>query len=85
MRKKPKRIWRDVNQNAARIVALSTGQEIPKHTADEERRLRSEAASILGKLGGSKGGHTRAKNLSAARRKEIAKNAARRRWAKRNG
>lgn len=32
----------------------------------------SKAASILSKLGASKGGKARAKNLSAERRKEIA-------------
>jgi hypothetical protein len=71
---------RDVNQIAARIAALSTGQSVPQLSASEEKKLRSQAASILGKLGGSKGGKARAKNLSSTERQEIAKKAARARW-----
>lgn len=70
----------DVNQNAARIVSLSTGQPMPKLSLSEEKALRSQAASILGKLGGSKGGKVRAQNLSSKRRREIAKKAAESRW-----
>jgi hypothetical protein len=72
---------RDVNQNAARIVALSTGQSIPELSSAEEKRLRSQAASILGKLGGSKGGKERAKRLTAEQRSDIAKKAAAVRWS----
>lgn len=50
--------------------------------SEEERALRSQAASILGKLGGSKGGLARAATLSADRRAEIAKRAAIARWKK---
>jgi len=42
--------------------------------------LRSEAAKMLGSLGGRKGGPARAKALSAKRRKAIARKAARARW-----
>ena len=70
----------DTNQIAARVVAQSTGQSVPKLSISEEKKLRSQAASILGKLGGSKGGKARAKNLSAERRSEIAKKAAESRW-----
>jgi hypothetical protein len=48
--------------------------------SEEERALRSQAASILGKLGGSKGGKIRAANLTPERRKEIAQKAALSRW-----
>jgi len=68
----------DTNQIAARVVALSTGQPVP--VASDEKKLRSEAASILGKLGGSKGGKIRAANLSSTRRREIARKAAHVRW-----
>ncbi len=68
----------DTNQIAARVIAASTGQPIPE--AVDAKKLRSEAASILGKLGGSKGGKIRAQNLSSTRRREIAKKAARARW-----
>jgi hypothetical protein len=70
----------DANQMAARIVSQSTGQTIAKLSNEDERQLRSQAASILGKLGGSKGGKIRAANLSSTRRREIAKKAARARW-----
>lgn len=70
----------DANQIAARIVAQSTGQSIPQLSVSEEKKLRSQAASILGKLGGSKGGKIRAQNLSSERRREIAKKAADSRW-----
>jgi hypothetical protein len=82
MAKKSSGVPRDVNQNAARIVALSTGQNIPEKVieAEVQKRLRSQAASMLGKLGGSKGGRMRAKNLSREKRIEIARRAAQARW-----
>ena len=43
---------------------------------------KNEHAVALGKLGGAKGGHARAKVLTAKRRKEIARKAAEARWAK---
>lgn len=41
---------------------------------------KNEAAVALGKLGGAKGGVARANVLTAERRKEIAKKAAKARW-----
>jgi hypothetical protein len=41
---------------------------------------KNKAAVALGKLGGRKGGLTRAKNLTAAERTAIAKKAAKARW-----
>ena len=67
----------DRNQAAARVVALSTGQPIPKL---KRKRKKNPAAVALGKLGGSKGGKIRAERLSAERRCEIAKKAAAARW-----
>jgi hypothetical protein len=67
----------DVNEAAARIVALSTGQ--PRPSLSEKKK--NPAAVALGKLGGSKGGKIRAERLSAARRKQIAKKAAKARWS----
>lgn len=77
----------DAVQAAFRIGQQVTGSppaklhETPRIT-EEEQRLRSQAASILGKLGGSKGGKKRAENLSAKRRKEIAQMGAAKRWKK---
>ena len=41
---------------------------------------RNQAALALSKLGASKGGKARAESLSAAKRKAIAKKAAKARW-----
>ncbi|MGH9747222.1 MAG: hypothetical protein ACRD59_14080 [Candidatus Acidiferrales bacterium] len=43
---------------------------------------KNPAAVALGRLGGLKGGKARMKKLSPERRREIAMNAARTRWAK---
>jgi hypothetical protein len=45
---------------------------------------KREAARLLGKLGGSKGGKARAKNMTAKERSESARKAARARWAKKH-
>lgn len=53
---------------------------------EENPKRLSEAAAILGriggKIGGPKGGRARAKKLSAERRREIARKAAQARWAR---
>lgn len=83
-KKKPKRP-RDPNQLAASIVAEATA-EADEEAADadeepeEEDDGKNPAAVALGRLGGQKGGPARAKKLSAKRRKEIARKAARARW-----
>ncbi len=43
---------------------------------------RSEAARLLGKLGGAKGGRNRAKKMTKEERSESARKAAKARWAK---
>lgn len=45
-------------------------------------RAKNPAAVALGKLGGSKGGTARAKNLSSDAKKAIAQQGAKARWAK---
>ena len=45
-------------------------------------KVKNPAAVALGKLGGSKGGRTRAARLSPEARKAIAQQAAKARWAK---
>lgn len=69
---------RDLNQLAKSIVDEATGNA-PK---PEPRSPESEAAAILGRKGGLKGGKARAKILSKSRRIEIAKQAAQARWKK---
>ncbi len=70
----------DVNQLAASIVNDATSDE-PGEPA-QETDGKNPAAVALGKLGGKKGGPARAKKLTAEQRSEIAKKAARKRWAK---
>lgn len=55
---------------------------VQKATGDNDERPKNPAAVALGKLGGSKGGKIRAQRLSAKRRSEIARRAARARWKK---
>ena len=74
--KRPKRP-RDMNQLAKAVVDLSVGEAPPEVDPDEGK---NPAAVALGRLGGAKGGKARAANLSAARRKAIAKKAAAARW-----
>lgn len=69
---------RDLNQLASKIAKIATGEEKPP----DENEGKNPAAVALGRLGGLKGGKARAKKLSAEKRKEIAKKAARKRWDK---
>ena len=64
----------DPNQLAHLIVNMATGEVQP--TAEG----KNPAAQALGRLGGLKGGHARAKALSKAERSAIAKKAAKTRW-----
>lgn len=68
---------RDFNQRAKDVVDSATSKDdpIPK-TADG----KNADAVALGRAGGLKGGPARAAKLSAARRSEIAKQAAEARW-----
>lgn len=81
--KPAKRPPKDKNQAAKKLVdELSRRSEedredeLPDLSAEE----RSLAAAILGRRGGLKGGPARAAKLSARRRKQIARKAARTRW-----
>lgn len=64
----------DPNQLAHLIVNQATGQIQPNAEG------KNPAAQALGRLGGLKGGHARAKALSKAKRSAIAKKAAQTRW-----
>jgi hypothetical protein len=66
-----KKLPRDVNARAFAIGQIATGQS----DAPEE-----SAKAVSGRKGGRKGGKARADNLSAERRSEIARKAARSRW-----
>ena len=69
----------DLNKLAASIVPDATAD----HSRDEHpAKEKNPAAVALGRLGGLKGGKARAEKLSAKKRSEIAKKAAKSRWGK---
>ena len=69
----------DPNQLAKRIVEQATGDPGP-----EEKPPKNPSAVALGRLGGLKGGVSRAAKLSPKKRSAIAKAAADARWKKRH-
>jgi hypothetical protein len=73
---------RDENQLAASIVARAIG-EAEQNPEEQPQSEKNPAAVALGRLGGLKGGKARAKKLSAKKRSEIAKRAAKARWRSR--
>lgn len=73
-RKRP----RDPVLLAKLIGDIATGQ-----VEDSELDERNPAAVELGRKGGLKGGKARADKLTAERRKQIASEAAKRRWGRR--
>ena len=88
MPKSSSRPPRDENQAAKRAAEESArlsgeddseGQEASQPD-NRDVAARQQAAKLLGSLGGKKGGPARARKLSAKRRSEIAKKAARIRW-----
>ena len=66
----------DLNRRAKLIVDIATG-EVEDKPDDEGKNPHAVA---LGRMGGLKGGRARAEKLSAAKRKAIAKKAAKARW-----
>jgi hypothetical protein len=69
----------DLNQRAKSIVDIATGQSEDTVTPVDGK---NPAAVALGRLGGLKGGKARAASLTAKKRSEIAKKAAKARWKK---
>lgn len=68
---------RDINALASQIVQEATGEEpVPQEDG------KNPAAVALGRLGGLKGGKSRAKKLTPEQRKEIARKAAQAHWGK---
>ena len=70
----------DLNTVAFNIVQQATGQAPPIPKPE-----KNPAAVALGRLGGIKGGKARAASLTKAQRSEIAKKAAKTRWAPKEG
>jgi hypothetical protein len=65
----------DVIGNAVRVMRIATG-EIEEIVSTPESEGKDPAAAALGR----KGGAARAKSITAERRAEIARNAAKDRW-----
>jgi hypothetical protein len=83
----PKRSSMDEAQLAKSIVDELTAEELPNEAPVREEipSEKNPAAVALGRLGGLKGGKARAAKLSDARRKAIAKKAAKARWKSQKG
>jgi hypothetical protein len=78
MRTKGKQGPEDINEIALRVVhAALDDDDIPTALIEREK---NPAAVELGRLGGLKGGKSRANKLSAEERSAIAKKAAAARW-----
>ncbi len=74
------KLRRDLNETAWDIVQAATGEgERPQPPGKGEPH---PDAVERGRIGGRKGGRVRAEKLSRAQRKQIARKAAKRRWAK---
>jgi hypothetical protein len=67
---------------ARRVVEQAIGEHLDGTPLEDPNAGKNPAAVALGKLGGAKGGAARAAALSPAKRKAIAKRAAKARWAK---
>lgn len=72
---------RDFMEVARSVVEHAIGEQMDGNPLPEpEPDTRNPHAVALGSMGGRKGGRSRAKNLSAAKRKAIAKKGAAARW-----
>jgi hypothetical protein len=67
---------------ARRVVEEAIGEKLSGEPLDDPDAGKNPAAVALGKLGGAKGGRARAKALTPAKRKAIARKAARARWGR---
>jgi hypothetical protein len=66
----------DVIGNAVKVMRIATGEEPEDYGQSPQDEGKDPAAVALGR----KGGKARAEGLSAKRRKEIARKAAKARW-----
>jgi hypothetical protein len=66
---------------ARRVVEQAIGEHLDGTPLEDPNTGKNPAAVASGRLGGTKGGHARAKVLSPAKRKSIAKKAAKARWS----
>ena len=73
---------RDFVAIARNVVEKAIGEHLDGTPLVDPDAGKNPAAVALGKLGGAKGGKARAAKLSPAKRKQIAKKAAAKRWGK---
>jgi hypothetical protein len=83
----PKRIRKpklDTVQNARRVVLASVGDTEPdaEAPAPQPRSVISQVMAEMGRKGGRIGGKRRLVTMTASRRSQVAKQAARARWGK---
>ena len=71
---------RDFAVTAFRVVEQAIGEHMDGTPLEDPDAGKNPAAVALGRLGGAKGGKARASKLSPAKRKAIAKKAAKARW-----
>ena len=67
---------------ARRVVEQAIGEHLDGTPLENPDARKNPHAVALGRLGGQKGGHARAKRLSPSKRTQIARHAAKSRWAK---
>lgn len=80
---KSKQLPADPNQRAFSIAEQATDEDpTPDPTESLSKAQISELMKAMGRKGGLKGGHARAQKLTPKKRTQIAKAAAKKRWAK---
>ena len=72
----------DFTRTALRVVEQAIGEQWDGSPLPDKDAGKNPAAVALGKLGGAKGGRARAEALSPAKRRAIAKKAAKARWSR---
>jgi hypothetical protein len=72
----------DFTATALSVVEQAIGEHMDGSPLETRIPLEETMATKRGRLGGLKGGEARASKLTAKRRKEIAKKAAKSRWNK---
>ena len=65
---------------ARRVVEQAIGEHLDGTPLENPDEGKNPHAVALGRIGGQKGGFARAKHLSARKRREIARKAAKARW-----
>lgn len=70
----------NVSRPRMKIATEAVNGVVSRKKSVAKQPVKNKAAVALGKLGGRKGGLTRAKNLTPGQRTAIAKKAAKARW-----